>query len=210
MVTKQKLDKQNISALVDNELNSSQSVHSLDCASDEMERWARYNLIGQIMRNEEMAYLDMNIADKVSASLQSEPSILAPRANPSKKDSSSFWKQAGGFAIAASVALVALVNVYTDPQSATIIQPIQVATNSVANDNVEQVSVSLHQRQELQTMHDMFLKFNELSQFNGASSLPTVSVVSNQKAIPVTVNIPMRSENIDSEKESQQELKDLK
>lgn len=185
-------DKQDVSAWVDNELEAFASENSFAIESEKMELWTRYHLIGQVMRDE-VQHLDLDISGRVSAQIADEPehtaspvqeksNVIAFPTNP--------FKQIAGYAIAASVALVVLFNAgnrsLMDPQS-----PIAAvaSTDSVTPVALEATSFSKVERQELQTIHDMFLKHEALSQ---SSLLPSVQVVSNQKVIPV--NVPMLAE----------------
>ena len=73
-----------ISALLDDELDYDASQRAisglLDSGQDGMERFARYRLIGDVMRGES-AVLAGSVATKVSQALHDEPSVLAPRAH---------------------------------------------------------------------------------------------------------------------------------
>ncbi|MBY5993491.1 sigma-E factor negative regulatory protein [Ferrimonas balearica] len=78
------------------------------------ERWHRYHLIGDAMRNELPEHLQLDIAAQVAQSLEAEPAILAPRARrrfalPGKVVE--MGQRFGQYAIAATVAAVAVVGV---------------------------------------------------------------------------------------------------
>lgn len=68
-----------ISALMDNELSGQdarQAMLRLDDTPGARESWATYHLIGDAMRGQG----DMiDVADRVAAALQGEPTVLAPR-----------------------------------------------------------------------------------------------------------------------------------
>ncbi|WP_223669527.1 sigma-E factor negative regulatory protein [Kangiella shandongensis] len=198
-----RFDKELLSAWVDGQAPSHQDDDlceaSLEQGSESMSVWARYHMIGQVMR-EEAQHLDLDISAKVSQAVAAEPSHELPE----KVDGSNVipfpgrvWKQVGGFAIAASVALVALFNVSNTQTNVVSNQPLASTANDseVSVDSVNNTKPAIASnvdRQELQRMHDMFLKHEALTrQITGMSSLPTVTVVSNQKVIPVQV--PMRA-----------------
>lgn len=194
-------DKEILSAWVDGQASDNAGTEpSLDHGSEAMSVWARYHMIGQVMRDE-ARHLEMDISSRVSQAISSESKHninaeeeLAQEASNVIPFPSKVWKQAGGFAIAASVALVALFGVTnnqmnaSDTSSNTLIQ----TASTQASPSINAVASNV-EREELQTMHDMFLKHEALTRkITGMSSLPTVRVVSNQKVIPVQV--PMRAE----------------
>lgn len=78
------------------------------------ERWHRYHLIGDAMRNELPGTLQLDIAANVADALESEPAILAPQSRrrfavPGKVIE--LGQRFGQYAIAATVAAVAVVGV---------------------------------------------------------------------------------------------------
>lgn len=195
-----RLNKEILSAWVDGRVESDDQQKSLEQGSESMAVWSRYQLIGQVMRNE-VNPVEIDISTRVSSAIASEETYhKAPNDQSLSSNVIPFpnriWKQAGGFAIAASVAIVALFSV-SNTQLGVNQSPQQLATTSntkiQATDGTLEIIASNVERQELQTMHDMFLKHEALTrQITGMSSLPTVRVVSNQKVIPVQV--PMRVE----------------
>lgn len=74
------------------------------------QRWDRYHLIGQAMRNNLPAVLQHDLASRVSAALQNEPTILSPEipATPPKVVHDRTFT---GYAVAASVAVVGFLTV---------------------------------------------------------------------------------------------------
>jgi sigma-E factor negative regulatory protein RseA len=201
-----RFDKEILSAWVDGSVSDSEREHSLEQGSESMATWSRYHMIGQVMR-EEVQHMDLDISAKVSQAVAQEAShSVSTEVEQSNSNVIPFpnriWKQAGGFAIAASVALVALFSISNTQPTAN--QTMTLAdTNSSTGAAIENASLNSEplnstsavasnaERQELQTMHDMFLKHEALTRkITGMSSLPSVRVVSNQKVIPVQV--PMR------------------
>jgi len=121
-----------ISALLDDELDHEASQRAisglLDSGQDGLERFARYSLIGDVMRGES-AVLAGTVAAKISEALREEPLVLAPR--PRTRPQPGRWiRPAAGLAIAASVAAAAIV---VAPQLMTPSeqpgQPIQLAAD---------------------------------------------------------------------------------
>lgn len=198
-----RFDKQNVSAWVDNEkagneLEAFASEDSFAIESEEMQLWSRYHLIGQVMRDE-VKHLDLDIAARVNSEIANEPEhsveVNQPKSNVISFPSNPF-KQIAGYAIAASVALVVLFNVGNQNTLDSQVNPMAtVASNDAAPLTIaEPTSLSRVERQELQTIHDMFLKHESLSQ---SSLLPSVQVVSNQKVIPVSV--PLMAEQSETQ-----------
>lgn len=100
-----------ISALLDDELDYDASQRAisglLDSGQDGMDRFARYRLIGDVMRGES-AVLAGSVATRVSQALRDEPPVLAPR--PRAHQQPRRWaRPAAGLAIAASVAAAAIM-----------------------------------------------------------------------------------------------------
>ncbi|MFY8272972.1 sigma-E factor negative regulatory protein [Pseudoalteromonas sp. SSDWG2] len=108
-------DKALISALVDNETN----VDTLDAADVDTQTFARYSLIGDVMRSETAPSIQIDIAAKVALQLEQEPVHAQFGQQVSKSTSQrqenvirpSWWRGITQTAIAASVAVVAVVGV---------------------------------------------------------------------------------------------------
>ncbi len=100
--------REQLSALVDDELTheSSPVIDSLLQDNEAKEMWTRYHLIGDSLRGHLPEHIG-DISTNVSKTIASEPTVLAP----GKKKSSDLMKPVMGFAIAASVAAVAIFNV---------------------------------------------------------------------------------------------------
>ncbi|GAA4363543.1 RseA family anti-sigma factor [Kangiella marina] len=207
-------DKEILSAWVDGKADQDGQEPSLEQGSESMATWSRYHVIGQVMRDEAQ-HLDLDISAKVSQAVAQEETHSVAEVTDEVADNvipfpSRVWKQAGGLAIAASVAIVALFSVSntqpTAPSTLSTFAATDTQTSgSTLNDPVSVASTAEADRQELQTMHDMFLKHEALSRkITGASSLPTVRVVSNQKVIPVQVPMRVQDESQTSEASDQE------
>lgn len=120
--------KEQISAVFDNE-HSFESRH----LGDELEHAAsRYSLIGDVMRGEGKALIQIDIADQVALALEQEETYsqapivedIAAVNNSSATVLSNWKKPFAQLAIAASVAAVAVIGVQTMPQQdADILNP---------------------------------------------------------------------------------------
>ena len=68
--------------------------------------WTRYHLIGDCLRNHLPQQVSNHVAEKISEELKQEPTVLSPN-----KAAARNTKPLIGFAIAASVALVAILGI---------------------------------------------------------------------------------------------------
>jgi sigma-E factor negative regulatory protein RseA len=117
--------KENVSALMDDELHSEQSIKSLLDDPSAAATWARYHLIGDALRDELPAQLDISLSKRIADALDLEPTILAPRPRRSffaviQPQVSQFMRVAGQYGIAASVAIAVLVGVQQYQNQGTV------------------------------------------------------------------------------------------
>ena len=99
-----------VSALIDGE-HASKDVDIVDrLVKDDTLRdtWSRYHLIGDCLRGHLPDQISSDISPKISNSLENEPTVLSP-----SKNKRANLKPLAGFAIAASVAMVAVFSVQT-------------------------------------------------------------------------------------------------
>jgi sigma-E factor negative regulatory protein RseA len=117
-------ERQRLSALMDAELphpEISSEIKKLLLNNSNHGTWQRYHLIGDTMRQDLGPVVDVNLAEEISHRLKDEPVVFAP--NATKTPASKWLKPAAGFAVAASVALLAItvaprvVNMESTPQS---------------------------------------------------------------------------------------------
>ena len=126
-----------VSAAVDGEVDA-QTLTQLASDVDSHQEWQRYHMIGDTMRGELPAAIDLDITASIAAAIELEPTIMAPKNSPAievqgvesntPKTSNvvSLFKQFGQYAIAASVALVAIVGVQSYDQSQDVESPLPV------------------------------------------------------------------------------------
>lgn len=126
-----------VSAAVDGEVDV-QTLTQLASDVDSHQEWQRYHMIGDTMRGELPAAIDLDITASIAAAIELEPTIMAPKnsivieeqsvaANtPNTSNVVSLFKQFGQYAIAASVALVAIVGVQSYDQSQDVESPLPV------------------------------------------------------------------------------------
>jgi sigma-E factor negative regulatory protein RseA len=102
-------ERQRLSALVDAELPHSEfagELRRLTLDSNARVAWQHYHLIGDAMRQELGPVVDVDLAARVSLSLESEAVVFAPGA--AGRSASRWFRPAAGAAIAASVAMLAI------------------------------------------------------------------------------------------------------
>lgn len=135
--------KEQVSAMVDGELGG--DFHS---ACDDLLRtpslkacWARYHLIRDSLQQNLPGTVDTGLAARISASIQNEPTILAPRLS----SKNTILKPLAGFAIAASVAAMAILGIQQNREGGVIQGPQIVSFTPQSNMNripVQQASLN--------------------------------------------------------------------
>lgn len=97
--------KEQMSAFMDGEIDGLQKDQVEQILKDPelLDSWSRYHLVSDCLKRNLPEHLDRELAGKISKSIAQEPAIVAPGGL-----SRSFVKPAAGFAIAASVAALAI------------------------------------------------------------------------------------------------------
>ncbi len=101
-------NKEQLSAFIDGEHKTDHVLDKLIHDEEMKQTWARYHLIGDCLRDNMPEQISNRVSQSVSQALQNEPTVLAP----TKKQFN--FKPLAGFAIAASVAMVAVFTIQTD------------------------------------------------------------------------------------------------
>jgi len=112
-----------LSSFVDGELDKEDANQLLDhlCNDQDLKQsWERYHVISDSMRSRLPDALHTRFSASVMSAIESEPTILAPtpsstQSTPSNVQTSVF-KRMSGFAIAASVATIAVIGVQSQNQ----------------------------------------------------------------------------------------------
>lgn len=102
--------KLRLSMLLDGELDGRDNPRLIERIEHEEElkqTWSRYNLIGQAMRSPRGMMVDDEFSRRISAAIEKEPTVLAPRR--AGGPGSERRQRVVGFALAASLAGVALM-----------------------------------------------------------------------------------------------------
>ena len=131
------LDDENVSALLDGEIDhlNEHDIKTLIDDSDNRESWARYQMIGDILREPNVDAnspgASQSFAERVRAQIEAEPTVLAPRS--ANRRLPKYLQPVAGLAIAASVAGIAVVGVQQmSTEGAGETQPISVANLEAA------------------------------------------------------------------------------
>lgn len=116
-----------ISALMDDDYDH-QSLNQLLRDEELQHTWARYHLIGDCLRDNLPEQINTGLANRINSQLKSEPTVLAPSGKQNRN-----LKPLAGFAIAASVALIAVFGIRqnTDSVVPTSNQPVIAANQAV-------------------------------------------------------------------------------
>jgi|SRR5690554_1954546 len=106
---------ENLSALMDSELDTAQELTSLDdlvCDDAMRRKWQNYHLIRATIRREAKTDMPIDISAAVAAHVANEPIPFAPKHGIMRKLALKKWlKPAANMAVAASVALVTVLGV---------------------------------------------------------------------------------------------------
>lgn len=99
-----------LSSLIDNELDDSQVLDTLINDPELQDEFARYQMIGDVMRDEVAdAHLNIDVTDSVMAAIANEASESKQKPAAKNDNVVPFVKRFGQYAIAASVAGMAVI-----------------------------------------------------------------------------------------------------
>lgn len=105
-----------VSSIVDDQQVSENVLDDISQDQELSATWERYNLIGNVMRDEAPDTINLDLTAQISAAIAEEPAILAPQPKTSLKEKISakvfsFAKPFGQMAIAASAAGLMILGV---------------------------------------------------------------------------------------------------
>ncbi|MGR9089931.1 MAG: sigma-E factor negative regulatory protein [Gammaproteobacteria bacterium] len=108
------IDEQTLSSVMDGEAATGEALAGVASTSATRAAWARYHLIGDVLRDNSSEVAPMEFAATIAAQIAEEPTVLAPRRSAKRA-----LRPVAGFAIAASVAALAVIGVQRmDPSPA--------------------------------------------------------------------------------------------
>lgn len=100
------IDEQTLSSVMDGEGTTSEALAGVAASSATRAAWARYHLIGDVLRDNSSAIAPAAFSGSIAARIADEPTVLAPRGR-----TKSVMRPVAGFAIAASVATLAVLGI---------------------------------------------------------------------------------------------------
>lgn len=125
-------DKERLSALIDGEedIHNDKLLENLIHDQAMQDTWSRYHLIGDCLRDNLPETISGQMASRVSDKLRDEPTVLAPQLAKTFN-----FKPLAGFAIAASVAMVAVLTVQNNSNTENSVAP---SAPAIAANTIEQ------------------------------------------------------------------------
>ncbi len=184
-------NKQQVSLLMDDLHQDEQVLDKVMQDQDLKDTWARFNLVRDVINDDYAGPESLSISDRVAKALDSETShsqMSEPEAAKVIKFPNLF-KQAGGFAVAASVCAFVLLGVQYQPnnqldavpQSQLVTSAPKTTLSPFVQRSVAPVSLQqrpniqeLQQRQRLQQM--LSEHFIKAQKYSGSISLPYVTI----------------------------------
>lgn len=144
-----------VSSLVDNFHHEDAILDDVLKDNDMSETWQRYHLIGDVLRDDVPASLDIDLSDTIAHAIAEEPTVLAPVKTPNlsnviKAKVVSMVKPFGQVAIAASAAGLMVLGVQTNVAENDTTAPYQVVQTGLAVGGVAK-PVSLNFQQNART-----------------------------------------------------------
>lgn len=171
--------KHRISLLLDGDLEGRSNPRLIDrLEGDEglKATWARYNLIGQVMRTPGAMLADSDFAERVSAAIRDEPTVMAPR-QKSESEKTTVRHRIVTYAMAASLAGIAVFIGKSLSDNAEEFFRFYAQPQTVAATDVEQSG--LEEKVAEAQFNDYLLVHNETAYLAGtAGMLPHVRLVS--------------------------------
>lgn len=127
--------KEQLSALIDGEFDTSNADHLLIVAKSDGElrrAWNAYHMIGDVMRGDSV--LHSQVTNRIMEALEHEPTIIAPAAVRSSKSNAekSLFKKTAFWSVAASVTAVMFVGLMLLQQQKSdqnMMSPVEIAEN---------------------------------------------------------------------------------
>lgn len=165
-----------LSAFMDGELGEVESQELLTQLKTNKELravWNRYHFAGAALREESIQINDPRLAGRVAKEIASEPQILVP-GNWWRQSNRKIIKMAGSFAIAASVAAIAIISLQVetteqiDQQNVAKLSPANL--NSIGASDFIRASGTRWSKGTTKTEKTLNMYLVEHSEFNPASN----------------------------------------
>lgn len=185
-MSKQKIE--DLSALIDGEYdNDPDAVIGHICRDEQLRQaWARYHLISDCLKGHLPEHISMSVGEGVHRLLETEPTVLVP-----KRRLNHYLRPAVGFAIAASVAVVAILAIQHNNSSLTGSDAETLAAKPSVQGNIEQYTfaaagpmqpVSTGDKSANSRMNSYLVNYNEQRANAGMQGIfPYVRIVAHEK-----------------------------
>ena len=186
--------KEHLSSLMDGEVSQETGrflVRRLSADGNLRDTWARYHLIRDCLRNQDGQIVQAKLSNRVNRTLSEDAAPVVPR----RKQSSKWFKPVAGFAVAASVALMAIITV-NDRNQPDLVPPVANPLPSLASDSFTSpniaagtlkstpVNLSGTSPQENHRMNAYFLRHYQVTgDAGGRGFVPFVPIVVTQAAV---------------------------
>lgn len=130
--------KQQISAFVDGDKDTASAIDKLKQDDELAQTFGRYNLIGDVMRNDVPEQIHLDLASSISDAIDKEPVVLAPNTafsasvqqeqneeNETKSENKvvSLFRPLAQYGLAASFAAALVVGFQSQPTDTQVIEP---------------------------------------------------------------------------------------
>ena len=168
--------KDTVSEIIDQRVGPGELGTEIDRISSDRKacaRWRNYHLIGDVIRGEVHATGDC-LMERISTAVNREPTVLAPVAKKQKvRTSTDAMKSAGMFAVAASLALVAVLTL--KPESTPVEGGAAVIANSgdsiLPNETADKSSSVAQQQSFESEFGQMLVEHGEFTATPGLNGL---------------------------------------
>lgn len=181
-----------LSAFVDDELSEFEArrmAKELAESKELREKWTRYQLIGSVLRDEDLSSVDPAFAEAIAAAIAVEPSTVKGNERPrvAQRDITGWLKPVVGVAIAASVAAAAVLI------GGRVMAPVDRVAPSVASAIEENISGE-------QNAANRIAETGTVSSDLGTRPITTgvVTPVSSSLGLPGAETSPMNDASVDS------------
>lgn len=124
--------KEQMSAMMDGELDAV-TIDPIINSPDFSDSWTRYHLISDSLQQQLPESIDTGLAARISSDIEKEPHLLAPVTELR----AGYLKPVAGFAIAASVAVVAILGIQQNSTDSATEANVSVAFSSPVNPVIE-------------------------------------------------------------------------
>jgi sigma-E factor negative regulatory protein RseA len=197
---------ENISSLVDNyqatEQDSEQVIDEMLKDEHLSKTWQNYHLIGDVIRDEIPATLQLDLSAQIADALQDEPTVLAPNRvenkthNPFKAKVVQLVKPLGQLAIAASAAGLMIIGVQQNVADNEVITPNQIVQTKPLAGFANPVSFNYQQPVKAQKQVALEQRIEQQRRFQALLSDHQQQIKLSAVSVKKNVNTESKSDNL--------------